>query len=102
MTSHQPEFEVESSMGYARTKTLTITSGKGGVGKTSIVCNIANQLSRQGKRVLILDGDLGMANVDVMFGKRVPHSILSVINGEMTLDEILFEVGENIFFVSGG
>ena len=52
------------------TRTISITSGKGGVGKTTLVCNLAYELGRRGHRVLILDGDLGMANVDIMFGQR--------------------------------
>ena len=51
-------------------KMISITSGKGGVGKTSLVCNLALALSKQGKKVLIFDGDLGMANVDIFFGRR--------------------------------
>src|SRR5712672_2103267 len=50
--------------GRPRRRVLTVTSGKGGVGKTNIVTNLAIALARQGARVLILDGDLGLANVD--------------------------------------
>lgn len=84
------------------TKTISITSGKGGVGKTTVVCNLAYQLARLGKKVLILDGDLGMANVDVLFGKRANHNIMDVINGDFWMNEILFEVNPNIFLISGG
>lgn len=59
----------------SQTRTISVTSGKGGVGKTSIVCNLAASLARSGQNVLILDGDLGMANVDIMFGTRSRHSI---------------------------
>ena len=52
------------------TRTISVTSGKGGVGKTSLVCNLAYSLAKNNSRVLILDGDLGMANVDIMFGQR--------------------------------
>ena len=61
---------VRHGMGTASTSVISITSGKGGVGKTSLVTNVAMQLAREGNRVLILDGDLGMANVDIMFGVR--------------------------------
>ena len=50
------------------TRVLAITSGKGGVGKTAVVANIAVLLARMNKRVLILDADLGLANIDVVFG----------------------------------
>ena len=50
------------------TRVYSITSGKGGVGKTAVVANIAVSLARLGKNVLILDADLGLANIDVVFG----------------------------------
>ncbi|NLB06086.1 MAG: MinD/ParA family protein, partial [Desulfobulbaceae bacterium] len=50
------------------TRVLSVTSGKGGVGKTAVVANLAVLLSRMGQRVLILDADLGLANIDVVFG----------------------------------
>ncbi len=85
-----------------KTRTISITSGKGGVGKTSILSNLAYALALQGKRILILDGDLGMANVDLFFGTRAPLHLLDVLNGEKNIDEILFQLHENIDLISGG
>ena len=69
-------------MSVAKTRTLSITSGKGGVGKTTIAANMALHLAQKGKKVLILDGDLGMGNVDIMFGIRVTRTIQEVLQGD--------------------
>jgi len=84
------------------TKTLSITSGKGGVGKSTITSNLAQILGWQGKRVLILDGDLSMANMDIMFGVRPRYSIHHVLNGEKELAEIITEVADGISLIPGG
>ncbi len=86
----------------ACTRTISITSGKGGVGKSTLVSNIALSLSQKGHRVLILDGDLGMANVDVMFAKRTMHSIEHVLTGEKRLEEIMVQVAPNVYLIPGG
>lgn len=83
-------------------RTISITSGKGGVGKTTLVCNLAVELGRQGKRVLILDGDLGMANVDILFGVRAQGNIGQVLNGQHDLEEIITEVASNVDLIPGG
>lgn len=85
-----------------RTKTISITSGKGGVGKTTMVCNLAYALARQGKKVLIFDGDLGMANVDIMFGVKSEFSIMDVLKGQRTMNEILVPLAPNIALIPGG
>lgn len=84
------------------TKTVSITSGKGGVGKTTLVVNTAYALALRGKKVLILDGDLGMANIDIMFGVKTNGSILDVLKGEKELEEILVQVAPNITVIPGG
>lgn len=81
---------------------LSITSGKGGVGKTSITCNLALRFSQLGRRVLILDGDFGMANVDIFFGTRSESSFYDVIRGEKTLRDILVSPMAGIFVIPGG
>lgn len=86
----------------ARTKTMSFTSGKGGVGKTTMVTNIAVQMAERGHRVLILDGDLGMANVDVMFKVRSRHSIMDVIEGNRMLEEVIVPVTDRISLIPGG
>ncbi|MCB0389744.1 MAG: MinD/ParA family protein [Bdellovibrionales bacterium] len=84
------------------TKTISVTSGKGGVGKTSFVCNVAAYLAGQGHHVLILDGDLGMANVDVFFGVRPHVYIDQVLRGEKLLEEAVFSIEPNIDLIPGG
>jgi flagellar biosynthesis protein FlhG len=59
--------------------TMCITSGKGGVGKTSLTVNLAAALANEGRRVLIIDGDLGLANVDIFFGLAVDTNILDIL-----------------------
>ncbi|RME38445.1 MAG: flagellar synthesis regulator FleN, partial [Deltaproteobacteria bacterium] len=59
----------QNRLSEARTaKVISITSGKGGVGKTSVAANVAVELARMGQRVLVIDADLGLANIDVMCG----------------------------------
>ncbi len=83
-------------------QTISITSGKGGVGKTTLVSNLSYCLAEQGARVLILDGDLGMANVDIMFGKRARQSIANLIAGEAGLEDVLVELTPRISLIPGG
>ena len=70
-------------------KVIAVTGGKGGVGKTNVTLNTAISMAKQGKRVMVLDADLGLANVDVMLGLRVEKNLSHVLSGECTLDEVL-------------
>jgi flagellar biosynthesis protein FlhG len=91
-----------NGQGGNKTRVISITSGKGGVGKTSVVTNMALQFAAQGKRVLILDGDLGMANVDIMFNVRAKKHVLDVVKGECSLQEILLNPAPNVTIIPGG
>lgn len=86
----------------SKTKTISITSGKGGVGKTTLVCNMALRLAQMGKKVLILDGDLGMANVDIFFGAKPQGTVKDVIYGDKEMKDIMLEVSKDIFLIPGG
>lgn len=74
---------------------LAVSSGKGGVGKTSLVINLALALSEMGEKVVVFDADLGLANVDVMLGISPPFDIRYVLNGEKSLKDILFKTEYN-------
>ena len=93
---------MSASMGYRRTKTIAITSGKGGVGKSTLTANLAYALALRGKRVLILDGDLGMANMDIMFGVKPTGSVLDVIRGDKEAREIITPLTPQIDLLPGG
>jgi len=90
------------SRSQSQTRTISITSGKGGVGKTTVVCNMATMLARMGQNVLILDGDLGMANVDIMFGTRTKHSIKDLLSGTKRIDEVITQIEPRIWLIPGG
>lgn len=70
-------------------RVIAVTGGKGGVGKTSVAVNLATGLAAAGRRVVLLDGDLGLANVDVLLGLSPRYTLAHVLSGERTLDEIL-------------
>ena len=72
-------------------RVVAITSGKGGVGKTNIVANLGFALSQLGKKVLILDADFGLGNLDVLLGVAPKYNISHVIRGDKTIEEVLEE-----------
>ena len=71
--------------------TFAITSGKGGVGKTNIVVNLAIILSRMNKKILIIDADLGLANVDVVLGITPKFNLYHLLEGEKTINDIIID-----------
>lgn len=83
-------------------RVIGVTGGKGGVGKTSIAINLATALARMGRRVLLLDGDLGLANVDVLLGIAPRHNLAHVISGERLLEEIVVETPQGFRVVPAG
>lgn len=70
-------------------RVIAVTSGKGGVGKTNVSINMSIGLANLGKEVMLLDADLGLANVDVMLGLQPKYNLSHVVNGERTLEEII-------------
>lgn len=83
-------------------RVVTVTSGKGGVGKSSIAVNLAVQMKRLGKRVVVFDADFGLANVEVMLGVRPQFNLADLMFRGKTLAEIITEGPEGIGFISGG
>ncbi len=84
-----------------RTKTIAITSGKGGVGKTSLAVGLAIALATDGSRVTLLDADLGLANVNVILGIIPKFNLYHVIKGKKKLKDIVIEVPEGIKIIAG-
>ncbi|KAB2954380.1 MinD/ParA family protein [Heliorestis acidaminivorans] len=96
----QVEFEIAGE--ESPTRIICISSGKGGVGKTNLTLNLGLALVDYGQRVLILDADMGMANVDVILGKVPPHNLYHVIRGEKKLSEVICKGPKGIGLISGG
>ncbi len=72
-------------------RVMAITSGKGGVGKTNLAVNIGIALAEMGRRVALLDADMGLANVDILLGMYPEYNLSHVLKGEKTLNEIMLE-----------
>ena len=72
-------------------RVIAVTGGKGGVGKTNISVNLAVALAEEGKRVMLLDADLGLANIDVVLGLHTDYDLSHVLRGERTLEEVVIE-----------
>jgi len=85
-----------------KARVITVTSGKGGVGKTSISINLAIWLSRLGKRVVVFDADFGLANIEVMLGVRPQYNLADMMFRGKDLTDIITQGEEGISFISGG
>jgi flagellar biosynthesis protein FlhG len=94
------EKEVEENVNDARI--ITISSGKGGVGKTNISVNLSISLAKMGKRVAIIDADLGLANIDVVLGVIPKYNLIHVLKDGMQIKDIIVKGPMGITLVSGG
>lgn len=83
-------------------RVITVTSGKGGVGKSSVSINLAMQFRKQGKSVIIFDADFGLANIEVMFGAIPKYNLADMIFRGKGFKDIIVEGPEGICFISGG
>ena len=84
------------------TTTIAITSGKAGVGKTTIAVNLALSLALQNQETLLLDADLGMANAHILLGINPKYSLEDFVTGKSSLDKVITTTKSNLKFVSGG
>ncbi|MGN0151371.1 MAG: MinD/ParA family protein [Wujia sp.] len=83
-------------------RVIAVTSGKGGVGKTSISVNLAIEIAKMGKKVVVFDADFGLANVEVMLGIRPKYNLLDLIHGQKDIKDIITRGPNDIGFISGG
>ncbi len=83
-------------------RVITVTSGKGGVGKSNTSINLACQFKKLGKRVIILDADFGLANIEIMFGTVPKHNLCDLIYQGKDITDIITWGPMDIGFISGG
>ena len=83
-------------------RVLAVTSGKGGVGKTNVTANLATIAAKSGKKVLVIDADLGLANIEVLFGLKPKKHMGDFFAGTASLDEIIIPGPRGVFLLPAG
>lgn len=93
---------IKASQTRPLARVITVTSGKGGVGKSNTAINLAVSFTRMGQRVIILDADFGLANIEIMFGTVPKHNLSDLIYNGKSMSDIITWGPENVGFISGG
>ena len=88
------------NMNASNLRVLAVSSGKGGVGKTNIVANLSYALSKRGKKVLVVDADLGLNNIDILLGLASKKHIGHVLSGESNVEEIILQGPDCLLYTS--
>lgn len=83
-------------------KSIAVVSGKGGVGKSNFTTNFANTLATYGKKVIIVDMDIGMGNIHILLGKGARSSLKDYLQGDVSLEQVIFEGSNDLHYISGG
>lgn len=83
-------------------RVITVSSGKGGVGKSNFVINLAIALTQQGKKVAVLDADFGMANVDILLGINPMYNIYDIVEENKSILDVIVETSDGIKIIPGG
>lgn len=83
------------------TRVIAVTSGKGGVGKTNLAVNLAIALQTVGKKILLIDADIGMANVNVLMGRVTNRSLVDLLEEEVELEDVVEEGLQGVKYISG-
>lgn len=83
-------------------RTISIVSGKGGVGKSNFALNFALALIKEGQKVLVMDLDIGMGNIDVLLGRNSTYSISNLFDGDKTIDDLIEHGPNGLDYISGG
>ncbi len=83
-------------------RAIAVVSGKGGVGKSNFTMNFATTLANKGKKVVIVDMDIGMGNINILIGKNASYSLKDYLEGNKLLDEVIFAGPYDLKFISGG
>ncbi len=96
------QIEVELSRENKQTRVIAVSSGKGGVGKSTLALNLSLELCAQGKKVILMDGDLGMANIDIMLGLVPKYNLYHFICEQKSLKDIILDGPLNLKIISGG
>lgn len=96
-----PRIPVRAEPRTRRARVVAIASGKGGVGKTNIAVNLAISLARRGRSVVLVDADLGTANVDVVMNIKSKYNLSHVIRGERRLDEVAVKIEPRLKLIVG-
>ncbi len=83
-------------------RSIAVVSGKGGVGKSNFTTNFAALLAKRGKKVVILDMDIGMGNVHILIGKSTKYSLKDYLDGNLALEDVMFEGPVGVNYIAGG
>ncbi len=92
----------ESTLSKEGARIIAVTSGKGGVGKSNLTVNLALSFIAEGKKVLVIDADLGMANVDVLLGTSSKYNLLHLLDDDVLLDDVILKGPYGLCYISGG